>query len=771
MTKGVFVDRMRSRRSLAALLALVLSAAPHAGGQGASQANVIVEVRVTGNTFRSSAAVLADVTVRPGQPYDAEAVRLDEQRLLKTRRYTRVTATPTVTARGVILTFHVEERPVIEAVVFEGNKAFRDRDLAKVVPFAAGDPVDMFLIESGRQGIASLYRADGYYRASVTWDETALRQQRRVIYRIVEGPKAHLKKIRFQGNQGIGDLQLRGAVKSRAKLWPFTAGALDLETADRDVVDLRNFYRSKGYLDAQVARDLTFDRNAATLTFLIEEGPRYRIRQDVFVGAKVFSPAELERGLNLLRGEYYDELKLRRDREEIRRRYGEIGYIEATETVKHAFTETPGEVDLVYTIHEGEQMRVGRIDIRGNTITREGVIRRQIQLRPGQLYNAQAVMESAQRLRETQLFQTVEITPFGEDPHARNALVQVKERQTGQFVIGAGVDSNAGLVGTVRFEELNFDPLAWPKSWEQARRREGFRGAGQVLRVSAQPGTEVMRFRIDWEEPWLFDRPILLGTSAFAFTAGRETYDEIRYGGLLRVGHRFPNRWYVAVSSRVEGVEVDNIDRTKAPADVRRVAGTSGLAGLKGALIRDRTDSAWMPSRGDRISLSYEQVVGDFGFGKGQGDYRRYWTMWLDEQDRKHILAMRGAVGQIFGSAPVFERFYGGGLGSLRGFKYRGVSPRQGAYRQVVGGDFSVLLSGEYTFPLVGEQLRGTVFVDSGTVESTTTIQDYRLSAGVGIQLYMLQAPIPLRFDFGFPISKTSVDDTQLLSFSIGWAF
>jgi len=772
MMKGAFVDRMRSRPFLLALSAIaLLTAVTLAPGRQGRQADRIIEVRVTGNTFRSSAAVLADVTIRPGQVYDPNAVRLDEQRLLKTRRYSRVTATPTRTPRGVIVTFHVQERPVIQDVRFQGNKGFSDGDLRKALHFAAGDPVDEFLIQSGAEAIASRYRADGYYRVSVTYDPAALRQQPQVIYRIVEGPKAYLKNIRFLGNEQIGSLVLRGQIKSKKRIWPFTSGALDLETADRDVVDLRNYYHSKGFLDAQVARELTCKGRAATLTFLIEEGPRYRVRRNVFVGTTVFSPAELTRGLELVRGEYYDEVKLRRDRQAVRNRYGQIGYIDAMESVRLAYTETAGEVDLVYTIREGRQMRVGAIAIRGNVITKQNVIRRQIQVRPGQLYNTGAVMESAQRLREARLFESVSITPFGEAPDCRNVLVQVKEGRTGQFIIGAGVDSNAGLLGRVRLTERNFDLLAWPTSWRQIKRGEGFRGAGQLLRVSAEPGTRFMRFRVDWEDPWLYDKPILLGASAYHFMAQRETYDEIHYGGEMRLGHRFPNGWYATLMGRIEGIDITGIDRTKAPFDVRRVAGTSSLEAIRGMLVRDRTDSRWMPTRGDRLSLDYQHVVGDYFFGKFRGDYRRYWTVYEDEQDRKHILSFRGGLYQIFGNAPTFERLYAGGLGTMRGFKFRGISPRQGPWHQVVGGDFSALLGAQYTFPLVGKQLRGIVFVDSGTVERNTTIKTYRVSAGVGLQVYMMHAPIPLEFDFGFPLVKDGKDDLQLLAFSIGWAF
>jgi outer membrane protein insertion porin family len=194
--------------------------------------------------------------------------------------------------------------------------------------------------------------------------------------------------------------------------------------------------------------------------------------------------------------------------------------------------------------------------------------------------------------------------------------------------------------------------------------------------------------------------------------------------------------------------------------------------GVKGTLIRDRTDSRWMPSTGDRFLLSFEQVMGGFAFSEAEGEYRIYRTLYIDALDRKHILAARLAAGQIFGDAPVFERFYGGGIGSVRGFDYRGISPRSIASDDPIGGKFMTFAGVEYGFPIVGEQLRGVVFLDSGTVEEDFEITTYRVAAGVGLRwIIPMFGPVPMSLDFGFPIRKDDEDDTQLLSFSIGWTF
>jgi len=256
---------------------------------------------------------------------------------------------------------------------------------------------------------------------------------------------------------------------------------------------------------------------------------------------------------------------------------------------------------------------------------------------------------------------------------------------------------------------------------------------------------------------------------AFVFQRDRERYTERRMGMMHAVGRRFENDWYTELSSRMEWVDVNDI-RRGAPRQVRDVEGTNMLVGIKPTFVRDRTDSRILPSRGDRLSVSVEQVVGDFTFTVVEGDYRRYFTTYTDPLDRKHILALRVMAGQIFGDAPVYEKYYGGGIGSLRGFRYRGISPRGGRYHDPIGGDFMFLAGAEYTFPLVGDQLRAVLFVDSGTVDDSLT--RYRVSAGPGLRWVIpILGQIPMNLTLGIPVIKQDRDRTQMFQFSIGLSF
>jgi outer membrane protein insertion porin family len=769
---------------LAALLALAgpLAAAAHAQASApANQPDTIIDIRVEGNVRMSAPAVLAGVKSRLGQPYSEQLAIQDEQSLVKTHRFASVRALKTQTDRGIILTFQVAELAVLEAVRLEGVKSLKEKDVRDLVTLNPGDAIDSLLIDNAIRNIQTKYRSEGYYFVQVSADPAALAQKNALVLRVVEGPRSFIRQISFQGNQALSAARLKEAVTSKKRQWPFVTGAIDVDAIEHDVAALTGLYRDEGFLDAQVASaPLAFsnDKRRGELVFVIDEGPRYRLRQVSFEGNLVYAPQEIRKCIQSSAGLFFNGTTLRADLDRIKKAYGEIGYINAEVSARTPYAPAsatqgvPGagpQIDIVFVINEGRQYSLGAIDIRGNRITRENVIRRQLQIYPGQPYNTLAAEESQHRLSETQLFSKVTITPYGNAPDTRNALVSLEEAETGRFTIGAGINSNTGLVGTIIYQERNFE-FRWPTS-DDLKQGRAFRGSGQTFSILLEPGLDQSNARIEWFEPYLFDKPYSLGLAGYGFTATRDGYDETRVGVNASLGHRFFNGWYGEIAQRAELVDVGNVDDDAAK-DIRDVEGGNLILGTKVSLIRDRTDSRWLPSKGDRLDLSYEQVYGSFFFGKAQADYHRYWTLYTDELERKHILAARGSVGDIIGDAPVFERFYGGGFGSLRGFEFRGISPRQGPDQNAIGGNFSFFAGSEYTFPLVGKMLRGALFLDSGTIEPGASVSNYRVSIGAGIRLHLpFFGPIPMSLDFGIPIMKADGDQTQIVSFNVGWVF
>lgn len=781
--RGEIVTGYKSIVLALALLATAAALEAQTANQGLS---VVLEVKVRGNTRMSINAVLAHVKTRPGYTYDEGTVRADEQHLLDTGKFSTVNAEKTQTDEGIILTFVVVERPAIKTLKFLGNKAINEADLIKELGYGTGGPLSRYNAESGRQALLNKYRAEGYFFADVSVDWPSFENQE-LIFRIVEGPQVKIRKITIEGNDYFSTIKIKWEVGSSARFWPIIKGYLDLDQVERDINTIRNLYVAEGFLDVEVDRRLEFsdDKKDARLTFVIRENDRYRVNQVIFEGNKIFSSEELAKRVKLAQGEFYTALSLRRDVKKLEDTYGELGYIESKVDSKKRFLDPqapvpqwatklgpkPALLDLVFTIKESDQFRVGQVIIRGNGITQSRVIRRELRFYPEQLYDTVAVEEAKKILTESRLFEEVTITPTGKEPGVRDALVQVKEGKTADFMVGIGVSSRDGLLGNITFAQRNFDIGAWPTNKTDMTHGEAWKGAGQTLRVTLEPGLQVNRFSIDWTEPYLMDQPYSLGVRGFVFNRERETYNETRFGPVVSLGHTFKNRWYAEVAARVEGVDIDQLTDS-APPEVHDCEGMNLIMGLKGTIARNRTDSRWLPSEGDSIRVSYEQVTGDWNFGEVNADYHIYKTLYTDALDRKHILSGRTSFGEIFGDAPVFETFYGGGQGSIRGFKYRGISPRSAGTDQQIGGNFMFFAGTEYTFPLVTEFVRGVVFVDSGTVERDVGITSYRISTGFGVRWVIpFFGPMPMSLDFGFPIAKDSQDDTQLVSFSFGWTF
>ncbi|MDP6381218.1 MAG: BamA/TamA family outer membrane protein, partial [Phycisphaerae bacterium] len=457
----------------------------------------------------------------------------------------------------------------------------------------------------------------------------------------------------------------------------------------------------------------------------------------------------------------------------------EVGFIDATFDPQIDFAARPATLDITFRITEGKLVRIGKIRVIGNSITRGKVIRRELEFFPEQELNVKAIRDSERRLRNTGLFEQsqggVRITSVPTaDPQVRDIIVEVKETETGRIFFGAGVSSDLGVLGNLGYTEQNFDIHDRPENSREFWRGEAFKGAGQTFSINLQPGTELQRYSISFVEPYIFDRDVSLHLSAYYTSWDRIIYDEVRGGTTVGLGKRLSKYWRGFATLRLEAIRIEDIDII-APKDVTDVKGSSGLTSITLRMTRDKTDNRFDPSTGTFIAASLEQtgvLGGDYTFTKLSLDGRRYWTVLQDAFDRKSVLAARGHIGYIAGDAPIFERFYAGGHGSIRGFDYRGAGPHK--VGEPVGGDFLLLLGGEYSFPIYGNNLRGVFFLDTGTVESTGSLNDYRATAGFGLRFQLPipgQMNVPFDFAFAFPIAKGPDDETQVFSFTIGRSF
>lgn len=752
-----------------------------AWGQDDAPERTIEAIEFQGLERTSEVYVIGVIRARVGDAVDEAALDLDVARLLRTGRFVSAAYTVTPGDEGSLVTFELRERPSVRAIRFIGNDELKDKTLLDKLPMKIGDPLDLFAVREGREAITALYREKGYGHVAVTYDEAALADGD-VVYTIEEGPRVRVRRIVFEGRVSLPERELKKRIDTKTSLGIFRPGVFDVDRVENDVARLQGYYRAEGFLDARVSYRLESGDKPGDLivVFTIIEGTRYAIEDIRFEGNTVYSVEELLRLIRSQVGEVVKPPVVEADARTIQTRYGDFGYIYATVRPVRVFSQQPGLVIITFQIEEGDQYRVGRVVVRGNLRTKDKVVRRALDLYPpDDLFNLSAARRAQEHLRQTRIFDSARVAPIGDQPGVRDVLIDVQESEkAGDILFGVGVTSNSGLVGSLVLDIQNFDLFDTPRSFSELIKLRAFHGGGQKLRLEAQPGTELTRFRLDFTEPYFLDMPLRLGTGLYLFTRGRDGYDERRGGGNISFGKRFERgplrRWAGEIALRGENVNVRDVDLFAAR-DIREAEGSSALTSVKGSLVLDRTDNRFVPTRGDRIRLSYEQagaLGGDFTFSRLSAGYTWHKTVGTDLLDRKSVLSLRARTGVIVGDAPVFERYYAGGIGSIRGFEFRGVSPREGLDNNPVGGDFMMLLGAEYTFPLYGEILRGVVFTDMGTVESSVTIRDWRASVGAGIRLQIDRlGPLPIEFDLALPVTTGPDDDEQVFSFFIGTTF
>ncbi len=347
----------------------------------------------------------------------------------------------------------------------------------------------------------------------------------------------------------------------------------------------------------------------------------------------------------------------------------------------------------------------------------------------------------------------------------------LKEARTGRLMFGVGVNSSSGLVGSIVFEEQNFDLFRPPTSWEDLVDGTGWRGAGQRFRIEAMPGTEVSRYTVSWSDPYIFHTNWNLGVSGYYFQRYYLNWTEDRVGGRINLGRQLSPEWSVTTALRLEGVRIADVT-VPTPGILEDVVGDNFLSTVRGSLIHDTRDMPFMPGEGHKVEVTYEQGFGQFTYPRVEADARQYFTLYQrPDGGGRQILTVGGMMGWTGDNTPIFERFFAGGFQSFRGFAFRGVSPVSDQNPNVyIGGQFMAVGTLEYQVPLLANNMVSLVtFSDFGTVEDGVTLGGFRCSVGAGFRIALpMLGPVPLAFDFGVPVVRQQTDITQVFSFYVG---
>ena len=346
----------------------------------------------------------------------------------------------------------------------------------------------------------------------------------------------------------------------------------------------------------------------------------------------------------------------------------------------------------------------------------------------------------------------------------------VQEARTGRFMFGVGVNSDAGVTGQIVIDERNFDWRNPPTSWSDFGNGKAFRGGGQGFRIEALPGTQVQRYMASFTQPYLFDTPISMTVSGFFFDRNYFDWDEQRLGGRLAFGYRL--RPDLSVSFALRGEQIDiHSPRVRGVTDLEAVLGDNTLFSGRVALTHDTRDSAFAPTDGHMLEVAYEQAFGSFSYPRVEVDWRQYYLIYQrPDTSGRHTISYSLRGGITGSETPIYENFYAGGFSTLRGFDFRGASPKDTSV--TVGGELRLLGSVEYQFPITpDDMLKGVVFCDFGTVEEKVKIEgdDFRVAPGFGLRIAVpALGPAPLALDLAFPVAREDTDDIRNFSFFIG---
>jgi outer membrane protein insertion porin family len=668
----------------------------------------------------------------------------------------------------------------IKAIEFRNNRHYKDKTLRKKLDFAVGDYLDPVLAESGRIALAEFYRSKGYPYAEVMLDRDKL-SEGKVVYTVVPGPRIRILSVSFEGNDALKTSDLRQAIKTGTRDWILWPAYYTEEKIAADVEKLRTLYYQRGYLNHRIAVE-----GQAHITFIIDEGPLYHVRDIILRGNKYYDDKTLLAGLELEPGGVYYRQKAMAQAKKMLKLYRENGFIDASVVTEPNFVSEPDVVDVIFTVDEGRQFRIGKVDIIGNEETQGKVFRRimnEYDFVPGELYNADMAPKQgggqlerylrAMTASEQVIIQPVPPADGAED--RRDAEVDVKEGLTGMFNPGVAIGSDSGLIGQFILSQRNFDYTDWPESLDELLKMQAFKGAGQKLSMTLAPGTEVSYYSVSFTEPYFRERPTSLDIAGSSWERWRESYDEKRTKGYVGFEKRHKSHWRTRLGFRAENVKVRDID-FDAPIEIYDVRGNNLLLGARVGVGKDATNDIIEPSKGYEFDIGYEQVTGDFDFGILLGSVVGYRTVYEDLLERKTVVATKLLAGSTVGDAPAFEKFYAGGTRTygLRGFEYRGVSTRglqtnvlNPVRKDPIGSDTIFLASTEMVVPLFGENISGLFFVDSGTVDTGR----YRVSIGTGIQItipQLLGTRVPMRFEIATPLQKDDEDETQFFSFYMG---
>jgi outer membrane protein insertion porin family len=761
-----------------------------------------IAVETVGAPSISKDRVLANLATKVGKPYSERTAEQDVRALYQTGGVSNVRIFAEPLGDGVKVTVLLQGRPVVEEVIIEGAQDIPLNRVRRDLGVKPGDVVNDEKIEQDRQKILTLYEDRNYSDVNVQYrvEEIPGKNRARVIFAITEGPKLIVKKIVFNGNDSVLSKDLRAVMKTKPlDILTFfnKSGRLMPSQVEEDRDAIRTLYQNRGFADVDVAQIETqpLEKGGVELVVNITEGTQYRVNNIAVDGVNIVPAGEVSSLLKMNAGQLFTPKGMSEDIKAMRDFYGSRGYVDMT-IAPEVLPAGPGAVNLTYRLEEGVQSYINLVNIQGNTRTQDRVIRRELAVKPGEVYDTTLVDVSKKRLENLNYFSRVETQPTDTVVPGRKDLnVIVEEKRTGSFNFGAGFSTIDSLIGFAEIQQSNFDVTNWPN----------FTGGGQRFRIRAQYGLLRQDFVASLTEPWFLGYKLSAGIEAYYRNADflSNVYAQENAGFALQTRQQV----WRALSARTEyrfervviydlgddlyndyyganGVFGGTSSNGKYGPVIKDAEGTYYKSAITSSLVWDTRDSLFLTRKGELLELTgfiaggfLGGTVQDYGISlEGSKYFPLPWDMIF--MTKAQVAVVDGWGGgesnedDGYGNGvPIFDRLYLGGANNMRGFDFREVGPVD-VDDNPIGGNSLAYVTLELTFPII-TRVRGAVFTDAGFVNSDA--YDFG-SAGANVDVgfgLRLDLPIgPIRVDYGIPVVYDSWNGPPgKFNFNIGYQF
>jgi len=721
----------------------------------------IAEIVITGNRRIEVDAIERYIKTKPGEAYIPSQLSSDLKSIYSMGYFEDIRIESKDSPAGKVITFHIQEKPTIRRIEFSGNRVYDDEEIMEALNIKSGSILNIFSIQNNIVRIEDLYKEKNYHNVSVDYEiEDLENNQGDLLFLVEEGKKVKITKITFEGNAVYTEKELKEEIKTNEKgfwSWLTNSGELEKDVLNQDTIKLRNFYHNSGFIEAKVAEPIVeYQTDMIYIKYKIDEGPKFKVGKVGVTGDLIFPDTELKEKLKITAEEFYSREVVRNDVLTITDLYSDEGFAYADIYPRiHKNLETL-EVNLDYVIKKGKKIYFESIIITGNNKTRDKVIRRELRVYEQELFSGKGLKRGVRNLYRLDFFEDVRVdTVEGSSDDQMLLKIDVIEKPTGNFMFGGGYSS------------IDYGYL------QASISQNNLFGRGQTLQLKTTLSEKSSTYTLSFTEPYLFDKSISAGFDVYNQNRDYDDYEKSSRGGRLRLGFGLMDYTRLFWSYNYDISDVSNIDDS-ASDSIKDSEGTNITSATKVTLRYDSRDRLFNPTEGtlDSISFEYAGLGGDVGFNKYIVNSGWYYPLFLGTVGMVH-----GKTGYVhengMGFLPDYERFYLGGMNSVRGFDWRDIHVLD-ENGDKIGGDRFIQFNIEWIIPLVKDAgLMGVFFVDAGNVfgdDEEFKLTDTREGGGAGIRWYSPMGPI--RLEYGWILDPREDEDTQgRWEFSIGTLF